>query len=109
MLTTGQIILHLARLSYKPGWKFEYYVGLHEGPHLVIWTRVKDAFNPEQTVDLDVQCFLSPNDIESEETLNKYLAYRLGRIESHECREFFKHDGKVIDSPHKEHADRDKD
>lgn len=107
LLTTQEIKDHLETITYKPGWSFEYYVGRYEGPHLVIWTKVEDAFNPGRTVDLDVQCFLSPNDIDSTESLNKYLAHRLGRIESHECREFLKENGKVIDSPHKPNADRD--
>lgn len=107
MLSVKEINDHLALLSYKPGWKFTAYQGRWEGMHVVITTVVDDAFKPGEKVTLDVNCFLSHNDIESTDTLEKWLAYRLARIEVHEMREFLKKAGKVIDSPHAEFADRD--
>lgn len=105
MLSVQEVQQHLTRLSYKPGWEFECYEGRWEGMHIVIRTPVEDAFNPGQTVVLDVHCFFPRP--ESTEELERWLMWRLARIEVHEMREFFKRDGKVIDSPHKKDADRD--
>lgn len=74
---------------------------------MVIQTKVANAYNPDEHQLLDVHCYLSPNDIESTETLERWLLYRLGRLEQHECREFFRRDGKIIDDPHRPNADRD--
>jgi hypothetical protein len=35
-----------------------------------------------------------------EESLRLWMAWRLGRIESHEMREFFKVDGRPVFDPH---------
>lgn len=108
MLSTAEIQSYLTRVSYKPGWVFSYYEGRWEGPHLRIYcAEVPDSFTPGETTVLDIHCFLSPNDIADTTALNRYLMYRLGRIEMHEMREFFKVNGKVVSSPHMPHADRD--
>lgn len=108
MLSTQEIKDHLAKITYKPGWSFTYYDGVWEGPHLRIFCEaIEDSFNPGTTTVLDIHCFLSPNDIASTEALETYLMYRLGRIEVHEMREFFKRNGKVVSSPHMPNADHD--
>lgn len=107
MLTVDQINAHLDRITYKPGWSFQAYMGKWEGMHLTIFTEVDDAFRPGEKVRLRVESFLGPNDYINTRMLEKWLMWRLARIEVHEMREFFKRDGKVIDSPHAEFADRD--
>jgi hypothetical protein len=40
--------------------------------------------------------------------LEEWLAWRLGRLEVHEMREFLKRDGRVIFDPHGADADHDR-
>lgn len=106
MLTTKEIKDWLQRVTYKPGWKFKAYDGDWEGQHIVITTVVPDSYNPGQNVVLDVHSMLPP--IPSVDYLNRWLTWRLGRIEIHEMREFFKVDGQIVFDPHAENAGRDK-
>jgi hypothetical protein len=105
MLTTSEIAAHLERLSYKDGWEFQVYDGRWEGQHIVIRTVVPDAFRPGETVTLDVHSMLPP--MRDTAQLEEWLAWRLGRIEVHEMREWLKRDGQVLFSPHAEYAERD--
>ena len=107
MLTVEQMNALAERVAYKPGWSITFRLGRHEGHHATIETRVPDAYDPEQTVPLRVECFLSPNDVVSEVTLLTWIAYRLARIEVHESREFMRLDGKVWSDPHADGADQD--
>lgn len=105
MLSIREVQDHLARVTYKSGWSFEAYDGRWEGHHIVINTQVPDAYLPGKTVTLDVHSMLPP--LESVDALNRWLMWRLARIEVHEMREFFRIDGKIVDDPHAEFADRD--
>jgi hypothetical protein len=105
MLSIQQVQAHLARVSYKPGWSFEAYQGAWEGHHIVINTQVPDAYGPGRTVTLNVHSMLPP--LEDTSALERWLMWRLARIEVHEMREFFRVDGKIVDDPHAEFADRD--
>lgn len=105
MLSTAEIEQELQRLSYKPGWHISIYEGAWEGQHIVIRTSVPDAYNPGSEVVLDVHSMLPPQD--SVASLHRWIAWRLGRLEVHEMREFFRRDGKAIFDPHAEFADRD--
>lgn len=105
MLTMAEIQRHLRLLSYKPGWSFEAYEGRWEGHHLVIRTEVEDTYRPGSTTVLDVHSMLPP--MRDTGALEEWIAWRLARIEVHECREFFKRDGQVIFDPHAEFASRD--
>lgn len=105
MVTTAQVAQRLERISYKPGWTFEVYDGEWEGRHLTISCEVPDAFAAGRTTTLRVECFLHP--MGSLEAFERWLAWRLARIEVHEMREFLKRDGEVIFPPHAEFAERD--
>jgi hypothetical protein len=105
MLDIAEIQEELARITYKPGWRFLAYAGEWEGPHLVIQADLPDAYNPGQTVVVDIHSMLPPfRDVAG---LHAWLAWRLGRIEIHEMREFFRVDGKPIFDPHAPGAERD--
>jgi hypothetical protein len=106
VLTTAEIQAHLARVSYKPGWSFEAYDGRWEGQHLVIRTEVPDTYEPGALVVLDVHSMLPP--MRDTLALEEWLAWRLGRLEVHEMREFLKVDGAVLFDPHAEFAERDR-
>lgn len=107
MLTVDQMNAVAAEVTYKPGWSVEFRMGRHEGHHATIQTRVPDAYDTAKIVPLKVECFLSPNDVASEETMLVWLGYRLGRIETHEMREFLRFKGEVVSDPHAEGADAD--
>ncbi|MCA1841293.1 MAG: hypothetical protein LC723_13385 [Actinobacteria bacterium] len=92
-------------VEYKPGWKFVVYEGRWEGAHLQIIVDMPNAYRPDETTTVDIHCFLPPMETASE--FHRWLMWRLGRIEIHEMREFYRVDGKVWDDPHAEHADRD--
>jgi len=105
VLTTAEIQAHLEKVTYKPGWEFEVYDGRWEGQHMVIRTKVEDTYNPGTMTTLDVHSMLPP--MRDTDALNEWLTWRLGRIEIHEMREFFKVEGKVVFNPHGTDADRD--
>jgi hypothetical protein len=101
VLTVEGIRAHLERLSYKDGWSFDVYEGRWEGPHIVIARRCALG-----AVVLDVHSMLPP--MRDTVALEEWLAWRLGRLEVHEMREFFKRDGRVIFDPHGADADHDR-
>lgn len=104
-LTTAEIAAHLERLTYRRGWTMRVYDGAWEGQHIVITTDVEDTYNPGQTTTLDVHSMLPP--MLSTADLERWLAWRLARIEIHEAREWFRRDGAPVFDPHAEHAGRD--
>lgn len=106
MLTMAEIQEHLGRLSYRPGWTIEAYQGMYEYAHLVIRANVEDSYHPGQVVVLDVHSMLPP--VLTVEELERWLLWRLSRIEIHECREWFKRDGKPVSDPHGQGADQDR-
>jgi hypothetical protein len=55
---------------------------------------------------LDVHSMLPP--MRDTIALEEWLAWRLGRLEVHEMREFLKRDGRVIFDPHGADADHDR-
>jgi hypothetical protein len=105
MLTTAEIQAELARVTYKPGWSFTAYDGDHEGQHLAITCALPDAYQPGETTTLDVHSALPP--IPDVDYLHAWLMHRLGRIESHELREWFKVDAVPVSDPHAPNAGRD--
>lgn len=106
MLTTPQIVALLQDVTYKPGWSVAVYDGRHEGQHCVITTRQVDAYNPESTTDLEVHSPLPPC-IDGPAFLD-WLAWRLGRIENHEMREWLRVKGHPWSDPHGPDADQDR-
>jgi hypothetical protein len=105
VLTTPEIQRHLTHLTYKPGWMVRVYDGRWEGQHLAIRAELEDATRPGHTTTIDVQSMLPP--IRDTQALEEWLAWRLGRLELHEMREWFKRDGRPIFDPHAELAERD--
>lgn len=105
MLSTEQLREHLAGVTYRPGWAFELYDGRWEGQHLVIKASLMDSFRHGETVDLEIHSMLPP--MESVRQFDQWLAWRLGRIEVHEMREWLKHGGRVLFDPHAPGAEHD--
>lgn len=104
MLSTAEIQAVLAEVSYRPGWTFEVFDSSFESPRIRIVGPVEDSYHPGTMLDLGINDFLPP--LADEAALLSWLAWRLGRIESHEMREWLKRDGKPVFNPHTEPAIR---
>ncbi|MCW2898474.1 MAG: hypothetical protein JWO67_739 [Streptosporangiaceae bacterium] len=98
MLTTSEIQAELARVTYRQGWTFSIYQDDWEGPHLLVTAPVPNAYQPGQTITLGIRSPLPP--IPDADYLHLWLAWRLGRIESHESREMLRIDGIAPFDPH---------
>lgn len=105
MLTTSEIAAELAKVTYKPEWRFTCYDGVWEGQHIVITATLTDSYDPTKTTVVDVHDFLPP--IPDAAYLHRWLMWRLGRIETHEMREFYRVEGHLVDDPHAPNAGRD--
>ena len=99
MLSVDEIRNHLSRISYKEGWQFEAHETEWEGPFVRILVEVPDTYNPGETTTLGINSIVSAD---TTDELERWLIRRIIRIESHEAREFFKRDGKVLYDPHAE-------
>lgn len=98
MLTLPEIQQHLDHVSYRQGWTFSTYHDQWEGPHLLILAPVPDAYHPEQTITLGIRSPLPP--MPDTGYLDVWLAWRLGRVESHERLEHYRVDGVAPFDPH---------
>jgi hypothetical protein len=105
MLSTAELQAHLERLTYRRGWFLRIYEGRFEGHHIVIQAELEDSFNPGRMVVLDVHSMLPP--MRDTDQLEEWIAWRLARMEVHECREWLKRDGAPIFDPHAEGAEHD--
>lgn len=95
----------LSKISYKPGWGFEVYEGIHEGPHIRITAELVDAYDQNKTTTIDVHSALPPS--ESVAQFLDWLLWRIKIIEVHEAREFFRYCDKPWSDPHAPDAGRD--
>lgn len=104
-LSVEQIATHLERITYRPGWQFSVYPGRYEGPHICINADLADSVNAGKTVSVRIDSQLPP--FETTEQFERWLLWRLAIIETHECREWLKRDGKAIADPHATDAQHD--
>lgn len=98
MLTDTEIQAELDRVTYRQGWTFSVYEDDWEGSHLLITAPVPNAYQPDETITLGIRCPLPP--MPDASYLHCWLAWRLGRIESHEMREMLRIDGVAVFDPH---------
>lgn len=99
MLSTWEIRAFLDRLSYKPGWEITAHEDPFEGQKVrIIAPGLPDSYRPGETIDLGVESYLPP--LENLPELQRWLFWRLRRIEVHEAMEFFKVDGELVWDPH---------
>lgn len=98
MLTIDALKAALRRFTYKPGWRFILYQHPHEGIWLSIKAELPDADTPGQTTVVNVRTAVPP--IPHETYLWQWMLWRIGRLESHEVREFARVDGRCLDDPH---------
>jgi hypothetical protein len=100
VLSTEQIRTVLSRCSYKPGWSWEVHEDPWEGVYVRFLVDVPDSYGMGEHTTLGIDSWLAPQ--VSERSLHLWLAWRLGRIESHEMREWLKVDGRPVFDPHKQ-------
>jgi len=100
MLPVSKLKELTSYVSYKPGWEFEVYEHQHDGPHLVVRVRLEDAQNAGHMTHLRYDDALPP--FETNKQYFEFLLWRLKRIETHECLDFFKVSGETYNDPHKE-------
>lgn len=105
LLTVQQMRERAAKYSYRKGWTIEVREGAFEGSHLEITCRLDDSVELGKTTEFRVNSSIPPQ--LSIEQFDLYILNRLLRIESHECREWFKLDGKSLYYPHANLSDRD--
>jgi hypothetical protein len=97
VLSTAEIRDCLERCAYKPGWTWTLREDPWEGLFVRFLVEIEDSYGTG-TLTLGIDSWLPPQ--VSEESLRLWMAWRLGRIESHEMREFFKVDGRPVFDPH---------
>lgn len=99
MLSLQELRSELARVTYKPAWRFFLYEHGHgEGVWLSIRAELPDARRRGKTTVVNIRTGVPP--IPTTEYFHAWLMYRLGRIESHELREFYRVDGVRLCDPH---------
>jgi len=96
-LTSNQVNDVLVDVTYRDGWGFTA-LATEEGVMVRLIASVIHA-GTGQPLDLGIDTYLSPNDLESEAALLRWLQWRLQRIEHHEAREFLKYQGRPISPP----------
>lgn len=106
VLTVADLAAHLHGITYRTGWTLSVYEGRFEGPHLRIHATVENSYSPGDPVELDVHTFIPP--MVDAAQFDAFLAWRLGRVEIHECREWLKRDGLPLFDPHAPDADQDR-
>lgn len=98
MLSTTSINTILQHVTYKPGWTFTAWDHPWEGTWITIRAEVPNAYHPDQTITLNIRTAVPP--IPDEHYLLDWFAYRLGRIELHEMREYLRIGGQPVSDPH---------
>lgn len=115
-MSTQDVAVIVGRRVYKPGWVLGVYEGDLDGPHVVIAARVEDSYRPGETAPLDVHAVVPDAALESELAFDKWLVWRLGQVEIHECREWYRRTDagpasdrvRPVFNPHRDGADRDR-
>ena len=103
-MTLDQMRSHLAAVSYMPGWTLELVEGslMDEGHQLRVRAEVANAYRPNESVPLDIWTYLPPMDTPAQ--FDRWLAWRLSRIQIHEGLEWLQRNGKPIFDPHEVNA-----
>jgi hypothetical protein len=99
MLTIEQVRAEVAKVTYRPGWTFAVAEHGFEDPWLRIVAPVADGYDPGQSIDLGIDSPIPP--MADTDALHRWLIWRLGRVESHESREFYRVGGFPLFDPHR--------
>lgn len=99
MLTLTELANVLDTVTYRPGWTLQVReLDSVQGPFLTIQATVPNAYQPDKTVDLRIHSPIPP--MPDPAAFLAWLAWRLSRVELHECLEWFQVAGKSWRDPH---------
>lgn len=99
MLTLAELANVLDTVTYRAGWSLSVReIDPYQGPFFTILATVPNAYQPEQTVDLAIHSPIPP--MPDPAAFLAWLAWRLSRVELHECLEWFQVAGKPWRDPH---------
>ena len=98
-MTYSELEAATQKIEYRPGWQISVFQDPHEGPKLRVVATVIDGYHPDQTTDLGINSRI-PDIIENEDQFYRWILWRLLEIEAHECREYFRVDGRLYRDPH---------
>lgn len=98
-MTYSELEAAVSKIEYRPEWKISVFQDPHEGPKLRVVAKVIDGYHPDKLIDLGISSRI-PDIIENEDQLYRWILWRLLEIEAHECREYFRVDGKLFRDPH---------
>jgi hypothetical protein len=105
MLSIQTVEIELDKVSYKPGWSFLLYETPWEGWWISIRFEPVDAYHLADTQPQNVRTPLPP--FQTLQQFHTWLMWRIGRMEIHEMREFYRVSGEVYDDPHIEDANHE--
>lgn len=100
MLSSGELVKELAQFTYFPGWKLGIGNDPWEGPYLRVVATVPNAYDPDKQTDIGITTYISPNDRANIVSFHRFLDWRLGRMASHEHREWLRYNGQALNDPH---------
>jgi hypothetical protein len=95
----------LGAVTYKPGWRIRPFLHEFEGVWLAITYDDANTYRPDEPWSVRVNSPVPP--VYDNEAFWLWLQHRLIRIETHECREWFRVGGKPFRDPHDPHANDD--
>jgi hypothetical protein len=98
VLTHDEIVREVARMSYRPGWVLSVFLDPFEGSCFRVVASVPNAYRPDEPTELRVNSRMPP--LADLDALRVWVWHRLDLIERHECREWFKIDGRLVFDPH---------
>jgi hypothetical protein len=98
VLTVDEIAQVLRHFTYRRGWTFRLDQSNSEGLQVIINGTVEDAYQPTETITLNIKTFLPP--IPDEAYLVAWIDWRMGRIEHHEGAEFLRYKGNLVRDLH---------
>lgn len=97
-LTYEQLAEEIAHYTYRPGWTLSVYLHPWEGPIFRVVAEVPDAAQPGHTTQLRINSLIPP--METRRQFGHWLVWRLGQIETHECREYLRRRDSLVTDPH---------
>jgi hypothetical protein len=98
VLTLDALRRQLERVTYRPGWSMHLYEPKFEGVWISIRAELPNAYRPDENTVINVRSAVPP--MPTGQYFLEWLLWRILRIESHECREWFKVDGEPLYDPH---------
>lgn len=101
-MNAAQVARWLRYVEHRPGWTFTVTEHPFEGVMVRVEVDTVNTYRPPDPITLGIDSFVPP--CRTAAQFYDWLLWRLHRIESHECREWFRVNGTAWRDPHKEDA-----